>query len=166
MSVHMPGTGICVDEDVLERIMMNFTTLTSQMVEAQGNRFRESLKDLKHSTTSAASSPATSTPQVDPPTARPPKDGPMTIPPVEIPLTAVRYEPGTGGVREFQTCEIWRALGSHGFTAYNARRAKADWKIPDLQNKDQFYEWNLAMEEMLGVFHLKDLAQSLLRSPE
>ena len=90
----------------------------------------------------------------------------MTIPPVEIPLTAVRYESGTGGVREFQACEIWQKLGDHGFTAYNARRAKADWKIPDLQNKDQFYEWSLAMEEMLGMFHLKNLVLNLLRNPE
>ena len=165
-SVYMAGTGIRVDEEVLDRIMMNYTTMAAQMMQSQGELFRESLKDLKNSIASAAGSSTTVTPQVDPSIPRPPKDDPMTIPPVEIPLTAGRYESGTGGVREFQTCEIWQKLGDHGFTAYNARRTKADWKIPDLQNKDQFYEWNLAMEEMLGMFHLKNLVLNLLRNPE
>ena len=71
-SVYMPGTGIHVDEEVLGRIMLNYTTVAAQMMQSQGELFRESLRDLKNSITSASGSSSTATPQVDPSTPRPP----------------------------------------------------------------------------------------------
>ena len=108
--------------------------------------------------------PAQTSAPPDPPSQTAARDATVVVR-AEIPLEAPVYQSGTGGVRAFERCEIWQELGSHSIYAYHAKKSKEVGKFPELGNKEQFYEWNLALFEMLEMFHLKSLVTNLLRDP-
>ena len=158
-------TGIVLTEAVLKSLLTSVLANTNSNSDQQMEELKTAMTNFGNAITSAVGNSSTNTAQASTSTAQPPKADPMAEPPAEIRVTAQAYEPGTGGVRPFEKCKLWAEMGQHGFTAYNLRKTKEVWTIPELANKDQFYEWNLALEEMLGMCHLKELVQNFLRDP-
>ena len=162
-------TGIVLTKSVLKNMLVDVLAAANANAGQQMGQQMEELKNAVHSfgtaITTAVRNSTTGAPPVSVPAAQPPKADPMAEPPHDFKVTAKAYEPGTGGVRPFQKCEIWAEMSQQGFLAYNMRKTKDVWAIHELGNKDQFYEWNLALEEMLSMCHLKELVQNLLRDP-
>ena len=72
---------------------------------------------------------------------------------------------GSGGVRPFEKCPIWTSMSTHSFYAVGGKKSTGVPKLLPLSNKEQYYEWVLALSEHLELFHLKTIVTNLIRDP-